>query len=91
VHAALPDRVSAADLSLVTDGIRRIYRLHLLEVRFDPDGFIRLGRGTVANIDAITKVSPMPRGTYLARLSNGDELQVSRIQSRVLRQIPLKL
>ena len=67
------------------------YRLHLLEVRLDPRRFVRLARGTLANIEAITKISPMPGGTYVATLSNGQELQVSRIQSRVLRETLLKL
>ena len=47
------------------------YRLHLLESRLDPRRFVRLARGTLANIDAIAKVSPMPGGTYQAALSNG--------------------
>lgn len=67
------------------------HRLHALEARLDPRRFVRLGRGTLANLDAITKVSPMPGGTYLATLSNGQELGVSRIQSRVLRETLLKL
>jgi two-component system LytT family response regulator len=67
------------------------HRLHLLEVRLDPRRFVRLARGTLANVDAITKISPMPGGTYVATLSNGQELQVSRIQSRVLRDTLLKL
>jgi hypothetical protein len=33
----------------------------------------------------------MPGGTYVATLSNGQELNVSRIQSRVLRDTLLKL
>jgi two-component system, LytTR family, response regulator len=67
------------------------YRLHLLESRLDPKRFVRLARGALANVDAIVKVSPMPGGTYQATLSNGQELQVSRIQSRVLRDTLLKL
>jgi two-component system, LytTR family, response regulator len=67
------------------------YRLHLLESRLDPRRFVRLARGALANIEAIAKVSPMPGGTYLATLSNGQELQVSRIQSRVIRDTLLKL
>jgi DNA-binding LytR/AlgR family response regulator len=67
------------------------YRLHRLESRLDPKRFVRLARGTLANVDAITKVSPMPGGTYQATLSNGQDLQVSRIQSRVLRDTLLKL
>lgn len=67
------------------------YRLHLLESRLDPRRFVRLARGTLVNIDTITKVSPMPGGTYQATLSNGQDLQVSRIQSRILRDTLLKL
>lgn len=67
------------------------HRLHALETRLDPRRFVRLGRGTLANLDLITRVSPMPGGTYTAVLSNGQELAVSRIQSRVLRETLLKL
>jgi two-component system LytT family response regulator len=67
------------------------HRLHALEARLDPRKFLRLGRGTLVNIDLVTRVSPMPGGTYVATLSNGQELNVSRIQSRVLRDTLLKL
>jgi two-component system LytT family response regulator len=67
------------------------HRLHLLEARLDPRRFVRLSRGTLANLDLITRVSPMPGGTYTAILANGQQLQVSRIQSRVLRETLLKL
>ena len=67
------------------------YRLHLLQSRLDPKRFVRLARGTLANVDAIVKVSSMPGGTYQATLINGQELQVSRIQARVLRETLLKL
>jgi two-component system LytT family response regulator len=67
------------------------HRLHALEARLDPRRFIRLGRGTLANLDLIARVSPMPGGTYMAILSNGQQLAVSRIQSRMLRETLLKL
>lgn len=67
------------------------HRLHALEARLDPRRFIRLGRGTLANIDMIAQVSPMPGGTYVATLSNGQTLGVSRIQSRALRETLLKI
>lgn len=67
------------------------HRLHAFEARLDPRRFIRLGRGTLANVDLITQVHPMPGGTYMAVLSNGQELSVSRIQSRALRDTLLKL
>jgi two-component system LytT family response regulator len=67
------------------------YRLKDLEARLDPARFIRLGRGTVANVDLITRVSVMPGGTHVALLTNGQKLQVSRIQSKVLRERLLRL
>jgi two-component system LytT family response regulator len=67
------------------------YRLKDLEQRLDPAKFIRLGRGTLVNVDLILKVVVMPGGTHEAMLSNGQKLQVSRIQSRILRQRLLRL
>jgi two-component system, LytTR family, response regulator len=67
------------------------YRLKDLEQRLDPDRFVRLGRGTLASIDLISRVSVMPGGTQVASLTNGQKLQVSRLQSRILRDRILKL
>jgi two-component system LytT family response regulator len=67
------------------------YRLKDLEQRLDPARFIRLSRGTLVNVDLITKVSVMPGGTHVAILSSGHELAVSRLQSRTLRGRLFKL
>jgi two-component system LytT family response regulator len=67
------------------------YRLKDLEARLDHDEFIRLSRGTLANISAITKAVPMPGGTFVLSLSNGQELQTSRFHSRLLRDRLLRL
>jgi two-component system, LytTR family, response regulator len=67
------------------------YRLKDLETRLDPARFVRLGRGTLVAVDSIVKVHLMPGGGYLVSLSNGQELEVSRIQSRVVRERLLKL
>lgn len=67
------------------------YRLKDLEVRLDPAYFVRLGRGTLANLNMITRVNTMPGGTYVVVLTNGQELQVSRLQSRILRNQLLRL
>lgn len=67
------------------------YRLKDLERRLDPARFIRLGRGTIANVDLITKVSAMPGGTHVAILTSGQKLPISRLQSRILRERLLKL
>jgi two-component system LytT family response regulator len=67
------------------------HRLHALEARLDPRRFIRLNRGTLANVDLIAHVSPMPGGTYVAVMADGEELPVSRLQSKTLRETLLKL
>ena len=67
------------------------HRLHALESRLDPRRFVRLGRGTLAAVDQIQKVSPMPGGTYQVQMANGQTLAVSRIQSRVLRDTLLRI
>jgi two-component system LytT family response regulator len=67
------------------------YRLKDLEVRLDPEQFIRLSRGALANVAAIAKVTPMPGGVFRLHLTNGQELQSSRFHSRVLRERLLRL
>jgi two-component system LytT family response regulator len=67
------------------------YRLKDLEARLDPARFVRLGRGTLANIEMMRKVSAMPGGTYVVTLSNGQQLNVSRLQGRILRDQLLRL
>jgi two-component system LytT family response regulator len=67
------------------------YRLKDLEARLDPARFVRLGRGTVANADLITRITVMPGGAHQAILSTGQKLQVSRLQTRLIRERFLKL
>ena len=67
------------------------YRLKELEARLDPARFMRLARGTLVNLEMITRISPMPGGTYLVTLTNHQQLPVSRLQSRVLRDQLLRL
>ncbi len=67
------------------------YRLKDLEARLDPALFVRLGRGTLANVEMMRRVSAMPGGTYVVTLSNGQQLNVSRLQGRILRDQLLRL
>jgi hypothetical protein len=39
----------------------------------------------------IKRVSPLPGGTYVVTLNNDQQLQVSRLQSRLLRDSLLRL
>jgi len=67
------------------------YRLKDLEMRLAHNKFIRLSRGALANLEMIARVSPMPGGTYLIALKNGQEINSSRLQSKILRTKLLKL
>ena len=67
------------------------YRLKELESRLDPAKFARLSRGALVNIEMISRVSPMPGGTFVITLTNNQKLQASRLQSRVLRDSLLSL
>lgn len=67
------------------------YRLKDLEMRLDQRKFVRLSRGAIANMSMITRISPMPGGTYTVALKNGQEIASSRLQSKILRSKFLKL
>ena len=67
------------------------FRLKDLEPRLDPSRFIRLSRGALVNLDVVSHISPMPGGTYLIALTNGQEVQSSRLQSKILRSRLLRL
>lgn len=67
------------------------HRLKDLETRLAPEKFIRLSRGALVNLELISKISPMPGGTYQISLKNGQEITSSRLQSRILRERFFKL
>ena len=67
------------------------YRLRDLAARLEPARFVRLGRGTLVNVEMIRRIVPMPGGTFTVVLNNNQEYKVSRIQSRVLREQLLRL
>jgi two-component system LytT family response regulator len=67
------------------------YRLKDLEARLEGDLFIRLSRGAIVNVSMIARVSPMPGGTYLLTLRTGQQLQSSRLHSRIVRERLLRL
>jgi two-component system, LytTR family, response regulator len=81
-------------LDITTRGNERFtitYRLKDLEARLDPAEFVRLSRGTIVSVAAIRRVTPVPGGTYLLTLENGQEHQVSRQRARILRDQLLRL
>lgn len=62
------------------------YRLKDIEARLETDKFIRLSRSALANLELVSKISPMPGGTYLVSLKNGQQIASSRLQSKILRE-----
>jgi len=81
-------------LHITTGGNERYsinYRLKELEARLNPEKFTRLSRGTLVNIEMISRVSPMPGGTFVITLTNNQKLQASRLQSRILRDSLLSM
>lgn len=67
------------------------FRLKDLEARLEPNKFIRLSRGALVNLKMIEKISPLPGGTYQVTLANNQQINSSRLQSRILRERLLKL
>lgn len=67
------------------------FRLKDLEARFEPNKFIRLSRGALVNLGMIERINPIPGGTYQIILQNGQEINSSRLQSKILRERLLKL
>lgn len=86
---------SEGDLLVLTTADRQRHyltcRLKELEARLDPTVFLRLNRGTIVRVDQITSLSPLPGGTFQVRMNNGQELQVSRQQARLLREQLLRI
>lgn len=87
--------VADGELLIITaaDGEKHVinFRLKDLESRLDDSRFVRLSRGAIVNIDSIKQASPLPGGTYLIRLKNGQEIASSRLQSKLLRGKLLKI
>jgi DNA-binding LytR/AlgR family response regulator len=67
------------------------YRLKDLEARLDPAVFMRLNRGALVNVNAVSRVVGAAGGTSRVVLENGQELAMSRKQSQRLRRVLLRL
>ena len=55
-----------------------------LEERLDPDGFFRISRSAIVNLDAIDEVLPGTSGQAEVQLTNGQQLEVSRRRFKAL-------
>ncbi|MBA2379925.1 MAG: response regulator transcription factor [Blastocatellia bacterium] len=86
--------VADGELLKITTGERQSftinYRLKDIETRLGQE-FVRLSRGSIVNLNFVDRLTPVPGGTYVVNLTNGEELQSSRIQSKYLRSRLLKI
>lgn len=67
------------------------FRLKALERRLDPARFLRISRSALVNVGEIDRVTPLPGGTFVVTLKNGQEVATSRSRSRSLRDRLLRL
>jgi two-component system LytT family response regulator len=58
-----------------------------LEARLDPARFFRTHRSAIVNLDRVQEIIPWFKGGYVLRLTTGAEVDLSRIQARVLRKL----
>ena len=57
-----------------------------LETRLDPNGFARIHRSEIVNIDFVKQIRPWFHGDYVVVMKNGEERRLSRrYQDRLLR------
>lgn len=67
------------------------FRLKDLEARLEPERFIRLSRGALVNLDAVSHIVAASGGTYIVSLATGQEVVTSRQRSKILREQLLRL
>lgn len=58
-----------------------------LEARLDPAHFFRAHRSAVVNLERVQEIIPWFKGSHKLRLTTGEEMELSRAQTRVLRRI----
>lgn len=87
--------VANGELMNITDLHNKKYtinfRLKDLEKRLDAKRFVRLSRGAIINLEMVERIAPMPGGTYTVQMKTGQEINSSRLQSKILRERLLKL
>lgn len=58
-----------------------------VEQMLEPAGFFRISRGDLVNLDFVRELMPWFSGTWRVKLSNGEELDVSRERARKLKAL----
>ena len=84
------DYVEAQDdyVALVCEGKKHLKQQTLasLESALDPSRFLRIHRSYIVNLERVTKVEPYGKDSFVAVLSNGVQLPVSRAGHARLRE-----
>ncbi len=63
------------------------YTLDELENRLDPAVFFRTHRSAIVNLTRIKEIVPWFAGTFMVRLADGSEIELSRNQAKALKKI----
>lgn len=65
--------------------------LNALEHKLDPREFLRIHRSTIVNVRAIKEMHPWFHGHHLVFLRNGQELRMSRYQTKVAQELGFRI
>lgn len=72
--------VTASQELLIADNLKA------LEERLASDDFVRVHRQSIIHLRYLHSLAPLPSGGYTARMTNGDEVTVSRQAAKQLRE-----
>jgi DNA-binding LytR/AlgR family response regulator len=70
-----------------TDKYQSKYTLDELEDRLNPDMFFRTHRSAIVNLTRMKEIVPWFAGTFLVRLNDGTEIELSRNKAKQLKEI----
>src|SRR5580693_8601386 len=82
IPVAKLDYAEAQDdyVALASEGKKHLKQQTIsgLEAGLNPDGFVRIHRSYIVNLEKVTKVEPYSKDNHMVVLSNGTQLPVSR-------------
>jgi DNA-binding LytR/AlgR family response regulator len=85
VRAAIDDKL--VFLHTATDRFLTDKTIADLEEMLSASGYFRINRGELVNLEYVREIIPWSSGTYKVRLSNGEDLDVSRDRARRLKDL----
>lgn len=72
---------------LQNDVYENAYKLYMLEEQLQHDGFIRISKSLLMNLDALKSVKALLNGKYEATLINGEKLVISRNYVKAFKKV----